>query len=541
MSDIQEIAVTVDDRTFPVVEVLTGRGFITGKSGSGKSNTASVVIEELLSQGFPVLIVDTDGEYYGLKEEYEILHAGADEECDLQIGPEHAEKLSELALEKSVPIIIDVSGYIDEQEAKDIIRGVAQHLFALEKKLKRPFLMLVEEIHEYLPETVGLDDCGRMLVKIAKRGRKRGLGLCGISQRPADVKKDYITQCDWLVWHRLTWENDTNVVRRVIGSTHAERIQDLDDGEAILMTDWNDEIHTVKFRRKDTFDAGATPGLGKFERPSLKSVSEDIVQDLQEISRERKRRQNKVEQLRTKLEEREQKIQNLQEELERAEDVSQLAEQLTSALSDAASGDPESVRETVEEIRTEKEDELQRLRREKRELEAENEKLQTRVGDLKQQIEKLEKRGLPEEKLEEARTAYAKLGDVLGLSTSVLKSPDTDAGREEKEPGAYEHFLQDEAVRSEIEEAKEEASSPRYVRGVIKTIMHSGGPVTYDEIADLLDISTTSHVGQAVNVLHKYNVVTKSRRGRKTVVDLNTDSLDSIRDAARRKQVVDEL
>ena len=540
MGDQQKITVTVDGATLPVVEVLTGRGFITGKSGSGKSNTVSVIVEELLSQGFPVLIVDTDGEYYGLKEEYEILHAGADEECDLQIGPEHAEKLSELALEKSVPIIIDVSEYIDEQEAKDIIQGVAQHLFAREKKLKRPFLMLVEEIHEYVPETVALDDCGRMLVKVAKRGRKRGLGLCGISQRPADVKKDFITQCDWLVWHRLTWKNDTNVVRRVIGSTYADRVQDLDDGEAILMTDWNDEIQTVKFRRKDTFDAGATPGLGKFERPSLKSVSGEIVQDLQEISRERKRRQNKVEQLREKLDDREQKIQELQEQLERAEDVNQLAEQLTSALSDATSGDSESVRQTVEEIRTEKEDELQQLRKEKRELKEENEELRTRVGDLQDQVETLEKRKLPKEKLEEARSAYAQLGDVLGLSTSVVKSPDTDSDREEK-PGDYEHFLQEEAVRSEIEEAKEESSSPRYVRGVIKTIMHSGGPVTYDEIADLLDISTTSHVGQAVKTLNEYNVVTKARRGRKTVVDLNINDLDSIRNAARRKEVVGDL
>ena len=89
--------------SMPVVQLLTGRGFITGKSGSGKSNTASVVVEELLEAGYPVLIVDTDGEYYGLKEEYELLHAGADEECDIQVGPEHAEKVAELALEGNVP------------------------------------------------------------------------------------------------------------------------------------------------------------------------------------------------------------------------------------------------------------------------------------------------------------------------------------------------------------------------------------------------------------------------------------------------------
>ena len=90
------------DTSLPAVEVLTGREFITGKSGSGKSNTASVVVEELLDRQFPVLIVDTDGEYYGLKEEFEILHVGADEECDLQVDPEHAAKLADLALEQHV-------------------------------------------------------------------------------------------------------------------------------------------------------------------------------------------------------------------------------------------------------------------------------------------------------------------------------------------------------------------------------------------------------------------------------------------------------
>ncbi len=71
-----------------------------------------MIAEELLDAGFPLLIVDTDGEYYGLKEEYEMLHAGADEECDIQIGPEHAEQMATLALEENVPVILDVSGYL---------------------------------------------------------------------------------------------------------------------------------------------------------------------------------------------------------------------------------------------------------------------------------------------------------------------------------------------------------------------------------------------------------------------------------------------
>jgi len=43
------------------------------------------------------------------------------------------------------------------------------------------------------------------------------------------------------------------------------------------MTDWDESIRRIQFHRKQTFDAGATPGLDDFERPELKSVSSDLV------------------------------------------------------------------------------------------------------------------------------------------------------------------------------------------------------------------------------------------------------------------------
>jgi hypothetical protein len=316
----------------PVVELLTGRGFITGKSGSGKSNTASVVIERLLDGGFPVLVVDSDGEYYGLKEEYEVLHAGADEECDITVSPEHAGKLADLALDGNVPIILDVSGYLDDSVAKELILEVTRHLFAREKKLKKPFLMLVEECHEYIPEGAGMDETGKMLVKVGKRGRKHGLGVVGISQRPADVKKDFITQCDWLVWHRLTWRNDTKVVKRILGSEYADAIEDLNDGEAFLVTDWAESVRRVQFHRKRTFDAGATPGLEDVERPDLKSVNEDLVDELREISEERERRESELADLRQELDRKDARIRELERELEEARDLKRMADRFSQAL-----------------------------------------------------------------------------------------------------------------------------------------------------------------------------------------------------------------
>jgi cell division septum initiation protein DivIVA len=324
--------------SLPVVELLTGRGFITGKSGSGKSNSASVVAEKLLDNGFGLFIVDIDGEYYGLKEEYEILHVGADEECDIQVGEDHAEKLASLALEQNVPIILDVSSFLDESEAEAVLTAVARHLFAKAKKQKQPFLLLVEEVHEYIPEGGSVGECGKMLIKIGKRGRKHGLGVVGISQRPADVKKDFITQCDWLLWHRLTWDNDTNVVRRVLDGEYATAVEDLDDGEGFLVTDWSESVRRVQFHRKQTFDAGATPGLEDVERPDLKSVSGDLVAELEQISEEEQARENRIEELREELDRKNSRVAELEAELQDARDLSRMADQFVDALLDQVDG-----------------------------------------------------------------------------------------------------------------------------------------------------------------------------------------------------------
>jgi hypothetical protein len=316
----------------PVVELLTGRGFITGKSGSGKSNTASVVAEKLLDNGFGLLIVDIDGEYYGLKEEYEILHVGGDEECDIQVTEEHAGKIASLALEQNVPIILDVSSFLDEEEAESLLTEVAKALFAKAKKQKQPFLLLVEECHEWIPEKGGMGEVGKMLIKIGKRGRKHGLGIVGISQRPADVKKDYITQCDWLVWHRLTWNNDTKVVGRILDGQYADAVESLDDGEAFMMTDWAEQVRRVQFHRKQTFDAGATPGLDDFERPELKSVSDDLVSELETISEEKQATESRIADLREELDKKNSRIAELETELQDARDLQRMAEQFTDAL-----------------------------------------------------------------------------------------------------------------------------------------------------------------------------------------------------------------
>ncbi|WP_049895741.1 helicase HerA domain-containing protein [Halopiger xanaduensis] len=542
----EQITVGTDGETLPTVDVLTGRAFITGKSGSGKSNTASVVLEELLEAGYPTLIVDTDGEYYGLKEQYELLHVGADEQCDLRVGPEHAEKLATLALEENVPLILDVSGFLDEDDANDLIRETARHLFAKEKRLKKPFLLVVEEIHEYIPEGGGLDETGQMLIKIGKRGRKHGLGICGISQRPADVKKDFITQANWVVWHRLTWDNDTKVVGRVLGSDYKDAVADLDDGEAFVQTDWGDGVDRVQFKRKRTFDAGATPGLEDFDRPELKSIDEDLVSELEAISDREQRRQDRVAELEQRLEDREQRIDELEQELENARDMSDMAEQFTQAMLQQGGGNGDDApTEKVNELVAEK----NRLERELSEREDRIDALESEVESLRSE---LADRPTVDD-LETAREATERLADAFGLETG----DDGDKWRRKYEaaqdriaeledqtavdmPDDYEAFVDDDYVQEAIEEAKDEGS-PKYTCAVVAGILRRGGPTTRQEIARDIDIQSDSNIEKGIKPLANRGIVTTDGSGPDKEVDFDLENVREIHERQARKERTEEL
>lgn len=274
MAERERIVVSEDGLSLPVIEVLTGRGAIFGKSGSGKSNTASVVVEELLEKGFPMLIVDIEGEYATLSDRYDVVTVGDGDGYDHPLFEIDPGDVVDFCLDQHRPVVIDISEVLEIERAERVITDVLKLLFSREKHENKPFLVLVEEVHEFLPQQGGLDDIGEMLIRIAKRGRKRGVGLLGMSQRPASVDKNFITQCDWLVFHRLTWENDTRVVKSILGSDYAEDVKDLGTGSAYLLADWEEAVRQVHFRRKKTKDAGDTPSLQASERRDLTSPTD---------------------------------------------------------------------------------------------------------------------------------------------------------------------------------------------------------------------------------------------------------------------------
>jgi len=549
------INLTTPEIPLEVVNLLTGRGFITGKSGSGKSNTAGLLAEKLLEQGYPLLIVDTEGEYYGLKEQYEVLHVGADDECDLQVSTEHAEKIAEITLEQNIPIILDVSGYIEEDKAENIIQETVQSLFNKEKKAKKPYLVIAEEIHEYVPEKHGLSECGKTLIRVAKRGRKRGLGIVGVSQRPADVKKDFITQCNWRAWHLLNWDNDTDVVRRVLDKNYATRIKELDIGEAFLEAEFafdDERARQVRFERKQTFDAGATPDLGDFERPELKSVSGSLVEELEEISEEKRRRETRVEQLENQVEDKNERIDELESQLDDAQDMRDMAEQFTQALTQQGNGD---VDETLDEIREEKNKEIRRLKKENKNLKDELSELEGVKERLKEYEDIEDKAKSWEENQEVAREALQRLAEVFDLDlgdderlrrrakkleerVEELKAQ-SDMNREVLEQDIRvedaAEFLEDNTVKEFMKKAISNTDgAEEHFWNALTVIAQNDGAKTED-LVPLLDVGKSS-INNILRGMEDHKILVSE--GKPKTYELNYDGVSDIKEMkAKRRRI----
>lgn len=273
---------------------------VLAQTGAGKSYTASVLIEELIEDEFPLLIIDPHGEYGSLSqpnpesddsqgfdirefspntdvnsealpisfssknlEKKELMSLipdsltnsqmgvlynslkrlqEKDEDYDLRdlmdaVSQEDStakwnllnslEQLEDTGLFSQNPIdltelvrpgeatIINLKA-VEPEAAEMTMYLLAKKLFDLRKKDKiPPFLTVIEEAHNFAPEK-GFEQAlsNKILRKIASEGRKFGLGLGVISQRPARIDKNVLSQCNTQFILRITNPNDLKAVSK---------------------------------------------------------------------------------------------------------------------------------------------------------------------------------------------------------------------------------------------------------------------------------------------------------------------------------------
>ncbi|MGJ5181119.1 ATP-binding protein [Bradyrhizobium oligotrophicum] len=116
--------------------------------------------------------------------------------------------------------------------------------FWMSPKSRTPITLLCDEAHLYLPVRDDADAVQRQALgsfeRIAKEGRKYGFSLLVVSQRPSDVSRTILSQCNNFLALRLTNETDQGVIKRLMPDSLAgltSILPLLDTGEALLLGD----------------------------------------------------------------------------------------------------------------------------------------------------------------------------------------------------------------------------------------------------------------------------------------------------------------
>ncbi len=116
--------------------------------------------------------------------------------------------------------------------------------FWMNANSRTPVTLLCDEAHLYLPVKDDTDSVQRQALwsfeRIAKEGRKYGFSLLVVSQRPSDVSRTILSQCNNFLALRLTNDSDQNVIKRLMPDSLAgltAMLPLLDTGEALLLGD----------------------------------------------------------------------------------------------------------------------------------------------------------------------------------------------------------------------------------------------------------------------------------------------------------------
>jgi len=125
-----------------------------------------------------------------------------------------------------------------------VARVIYQIQFWTPHDKRRPLALVCDEAHLYLPKKEGQNPIEIRAIeafeKIAKEGRKYGVALLVISQRPSDISPTILSQCNNVIALRLTNAEDQNTVRKLLPETLEsllEMLPIMDIGEVLVVGD----------------------------------------------------------------------------------------------------------------------------------------------------------------------------------------------------------------------------------------------------------------------------------------------------------------
>jgi uncharacterized protein len=289
-------------------DVVTQKLAILAISGAGKSNAGTVLVEEMHGGGLPLAVIDPKGDWWGIRSNQAgtgpglpILVLGG-LHGDLPLTATSGPMVAELIAGRNLTCILDVSDFEYDTDQLRFLAEFGQALFRAHKAHPAPRHVILDEADEIVPQVprgeikrsprdvAWSPRCIAEWTRIAKQGRSFGLGMTVISQRSANVSKNVLSQIEILIAMRVTGDLDLDAIAGWIRQHNADgelikSLPDLLDGEAwVVSRRWlpghgQEPVQRIRFRRRLTYDSGATPTLAAAVLPpaTLASIDLDVI------------------------------------------------------------------------------------------------------------------------------------------------------------------------------------------------------------------------------------------------------------------------
>lgn len=268
------------------LEAVTETFAILAKRGSGKTYTAKVLVEEMLDAGLPVVVADPVGVWWGLRSSADGQSAGlpvvifGGDHADVPLEETAGELLADLVVDERVPAVLDLSG-LSKRASRRFMADFAERLY---HRNRDPLHVVLDEADAFAPQRTAAEGARLLgaIEDLVRRGRARGIGVTLITQRPAVLNKDVLTQAEVLIALRMTGPRDVAAIDEWV-RLHADEDQaaavkaslpSLPVGTAwVWSPGWLGLLQRVAVRRARTFDSSATPAPGQV-RPTPKRMAD---------------------------------------------------------------------------------------------------------------------------------------------------------------------------------------------------------------------------------------------------------------------------
>lgn len=268
---------------------LDDRIAIVGRAGYGKTNAAKVMAERLLELGARVCILDPTDAWWGLRLKpdgktpaFPVAIFGG-ERGDLALNEHAGETVGAAIAGSSQSTIVSMADFVGENARR---RFAEAFLRALYDRNREPLHLIVDEADTLAPQRpiapLDVQVLARMQ-QIVRRGRIRGFVPWLLTQRPAVLSKDVLSQADALIAFNLTASQDRDAIGAWIEgqADKAEQrailagLPKLGRGSAMTWIPGRSILQSIAFPLSKTFDSGRSPKRGE-ARPTAKLQAIDV-------------------------------------------------------------------------------------------------------------------------------------------------------------------------------------------------------------------------------------------------------------------------